>query len=500
MALGALAMLVVARNYAYLIRCYPECGGAYSYAKEVYGYDYGFLTSWFLALTYLAMLWANVTSLPLFSRYFLGSLFRVGRLYAVFGYEVYCGEIVLCLSALLVTAALCIRHKDLAARLMIVLALLFSAGIVVVSLASIVLRDQSASPAFLPDSSALSQIVRIAVISPWAFIGFENISHASEELSFDRGKVQRVLLLSVVSTLALYVFAVLLSVSAHPARYASWMDYISDLPNLSGLEALPPFYAAGRHLGPLGVNLLMLSLMALVLTSLVGNMTALSRLLLALGRDRVLPEGFGTLGAGGTPTHAIVAIAAVSAVIPFLGRTAIGWIVDVTTIGATIIYGIVSASARRLARSRDDAREATSGGIGVAVMLAFALYLLVPNLIVSSSMGKETYLLFVAWSILGFVFFRRALHGDKARRFGKSIIVWVALLSLVLFVALIWMRQSMMETNVRMEANIHQHYSQTGGISQQRLADERFMMEQMGHLTASTGAPGSRSRSRIETP
>lgn len=485
MLLGALAMLVIAQNYAYLMRCYPECGGAYSYAKEVFGYDFGFLTSWFLALTYLAMLWANMTSLPLFSRYFLGPLFMVGRLYTVFGYEVYCGEVALCLGALALTAALCIWNKQLAAHLMVALALLFSAAIAIVSVGSLLLHDQSLSPAYVPDASALSQIMRIAVISPWAFIGFENISHASEEFSFNRAKIGRVLVLSVVSTLALYVFVILLSASAHPARYASWMDYIADLPNLSGIEALPPFYAASRHLGGFGVNLLMLALMALVVTSLIGNTTALSRLLLALGKDRILPSSFATLNAAGTPAHAIVAIAAVSAIMPFLGRTAIGWIVDVTTIGATIIYFIVSASARRLALSRDDVRESRNGTLGIVVMLGFALYLLVPNLVVSSSMEKETYFLFVIWSILGFLFFRRALHRDKTHRFGTSIIVWVALLSLVLLVALIWMHQSMIDMDARMEESIHAYYAQTVGASPQRQLDEQFMIRQVDELTAS---------------
>jgi len=80
MVLGAAAMLVVSKNYAYMMQGYPEAGGAYTYAKEVFGHDHGFLTAWFLALTYLAMLWANATSLPLFAKYFLGRAFRFGRL------------------------------------------------------------------------------------------------------------------------------------------------------------------------------------------------------------------------------------------------------------------------------------------------------------------------------------------------------------------------------------------------------------------------------------
>ena len=57
---------------------YTNAGGAYTYAKEVFGYDQGFLTGWFLALTYLSIFWANATSLPLFARFFFGNIFRFG--------------------------------------------------------------------------------------------------------------------------------------------------------------------------------------------------------------------------------------------------------------------------------------------------------------------------------------------------------------------------------------------------------------------------------------
>lgn len=46
--LGAAAMLMMNRNHAYMMQCYLEAGGAYTFAKERFGYDHGFLTAWFL--------------------------------------------------------------------------------------------------------------------------------------------------------------------------------------------------------------------------------------------------------------------------------------------------------------------------------------------------------------------------------------------------------------------------------------------------------------------
>ena len=151
----------------------------------------------------------------------------------------------------------------------------------------------------------------------------------------------------VPATALLYICVMLLSVPSYPPEYDSWLAYIRDLGNLKGIEALPAFYAARHYLGSFGVTALMLSLLALIFTSLIGNISALSRLFYALSKDSVLPARFHRINRHGAPGHTILLIAGISSIIPFLGRTAIGWIVDVTTLGATLIYGFVSAAATR---------------------------------------------------------------------------------------------------------------------------------------------------------
>ena len=104
---GMLVMLIVARNYAYLMKQFPDAGGSYVYVRNVFGFDHGFLTAWFMALTYLSILWANATSLPLFARIFAGDMFRFGKLYSLFGYDVYVGEALLSIAFLLLIGWLC---------------------------------------------------------------------------------------------------------------------------------------------------------------------------------------------------------------------------------------------------------------------------------------------------------------------------------------------------------------------------------------------------------
>ena len=463
--IGAIIMLIISRNYAYLMSAYPDSGGAYTYSKEVFGHDHGFLTAWFLALTYLAILWANATSLPLFARYFVGNIFHFGKLYTIFGYDVYIGEVLLTSAAIIVFALLMSRFRNAVSKAMIIMAILFSVGILICFFAAIFKSDSSMSPSFIPDSSVFSQIVKIACISPWAFIGFECISHGTEEFKFKHSKIFRVLVIAVISTTLLYICIMLLSVTAYPPEYGSWLEYIRDHGNLDGLKALPAFYAANHYLGKTGVTILMLSLLALIFTSFIGNITALSRLFKALAKDNILPSCFEKTNKKGVPVRAILLVAGISVIIPFFGRTAIGWIVDVTTIGATLVYGYVSASAAKLSSQCGDKKVRVTGIAGLVICIIFGVYILVPNLFGTGTMETESFFLFVVWAVLGFIYFRIILKYDNRKRFGKSIIVWIALLSLVLFVSLVWMSRSITDSMDKGMEYVENYYI-TSGIAQ----------------------------------
>ncbi|MBO4330784.1 MAG: APC family permease, partial [Oscillospiraceae bacterium] len=203
LVIGTVVMLLTARNYSYMMQSFPDAGGAYAYTREVIGYDRAFLAAWFLAITYFAILWANATSLPLFGRIFLGGAFRFGRMYTLFGYDVYAGEALLSAAALLIAGLLCMRLKKFVSTVMTVLTLLFSLSIAACFIGALAGGGRVPSPAYIPDHSAISQIVRIAAISSWAFIGFESVSHGAEEFDFERTGLRRILIFSVITTLLL---------------------------------------------------------------------------------------------------------------------------------------------------------------------------------------------------------------------------------------------------------------------------------------------------------
>lgn len=463
MIVGMLIMLIISVNYHYMMNAYPDAGGVYTYTSRVFDHDYGFLTAWFLCLTYIAIFWANATSLPLFARYFFGGIFKFGPRYTLFGYEVFLGEAMLSVAAMLLAGLVCMKRKRLSVGIVTAMVFAFIACISICFVAVMIKKDggiHSFEPVMIPGKNSMKQIIRIATISPWAFIGFENISHSTEEFSFSKRRSLRILTASVIITTLLYVFVILLSVTAFPPQYGNWLEYIRDLDNIQGLEGLPAFYAANRYMGGLGVFLLVISLFSLIVTSLIGNLVALSRLFYAISKDKVLSEKYASISEHDTPQKAIWLVLILSVFIPFLGRSAIGWIVDVTTIGATIVYGFVSGTAFKLAKQEGHKPVLLAGAAGIVVMIVFLMLLLFPNIALSDTMSTESYFLFAVWGIFGFIFFRRVLADDNKRRFGKSLVVWIALLLLIIFSSLTYLGQYMRNSSLETINAVKDHYSQ----------------------------------------
>lgn len=479
MLVGMVIMLFISRNYHYLINYYPSAGGVYGYVKKIFGYDRAFLSFWYVGLAYLAMLWANATSLPLFARNFLGDTFRFGYLYTVFDYEVYLGEVLLTMAAILFMGLLCMKRERIAVNLMKVLALTFTVCIAVCFAVAMLHRDAAVfpfTPGFISGKSALSQVTGIALIAPWAFIGFENISHSAREFKFSHKKTFNVLTVSVVTTTLLYIFVILLSISAIPSQYTGWPDYINRLADQGGgLKVLPAFYAAHYYLGDTGMFLLAAALFSLVMTSLIGNTVALSRLFYSVAKDDILPDRFAELNQRRNPERAVELVLLLSLPIPLLGRTAVGWIVDVLTISAIIVYGLISAAAYKLAGERGDRTEHCTGFVGVAIMAVFALLQLFPELNNFEQLATETYFLITIWSVCGFLFLRNVLHRDYAKVFGRSVVAWVALMAIIVFMSMSWMRQSDQDFAEKTMSEIRGFYRGEADAAAYEMGEEEFI-------------------------
>ena len=459
-ALGALVMLILARNYHHLMNRFPDAGGTYTYTKRCFGYDHGFLNAWFLILTYIAILWANASALPIVARTLLGSTFQYGFHYQVAGFHIYMGEIILSILALGIGAFICLR-RSLAARTQAVMGMLLLAGVAVCFIAAVT-RSGSApvfETPFAGEGTALFGTFTILALAPWAYAGFESVSHSAAEAAFPLKKTFRILAVALATSAAAYILLALLAVTAQPQGIAGgWPEYVARLEEFSGVQGQPTFFCAYTALGSAGSVILGIAALCGIFTGLVGNYIALSRLVTNLAEDDMLPRWIGKLDGNRVPRRAILCILGISVIFPFFGRTWISWIVDVTTVGATITYAFSSACAWKIAREDKAKGACVIAMTGLAISLFFALAFLIPNLISVKTLATESYLILAAWGFLGFLVFLYLLRKDRQRRLGRSNVALIVMLGLIIFTSSVWMRQATDNTLEESVVGIQEYY------------------------------------------
>ena len=486
-AIGAMVMMLIGANYQYLMNRYPDAGGTLTYASRQFGYDHGFLSAWFLILVYFAIIWANATALSLIARKLLGTTFQFGFHYSVFGYDVYLGEALLSIAAIVLLGLVCIHGKRFAAVLQTVLALILLAGIAVCG-AAVLRGGVRPLPSFAPSKGTpVRQIVQIVALMPWAFAGFESVSNSTAGFRFSTKKTIWIFAASLLAGTFSYIVLAQMAASVQPQGFADWTEYVAGLDSLEGLKGLPTFFATNAALGKTGIVVLGITVTAAIITGIVGNFIAASRLLYSMAEDGILPKWFAGVNEDHSPKNALIFLVLISLVVPFLGRTAIGWIVDVNTIGATIAYAYTSAAAYAAAKRFGCRGVRVTGVFGVAVSVLFFFYFMSWN---ASAMATESYLILAGWSILGFVYSRYMLSWDKQNRFGHSPIMWIGAVFLIFFTTLMWVKQSTQDVTAQVLKNLEDHdleeLLEHGVVlgAQERADVENFVARQMSHVDA----------------
>ncbi|MBO4304560.1 MAG: APC family permease, partial [Lentisphaeria bacterium] len=238
--IGTAAVIVLAYNYHKMTVGVHRSGGAYGFVTEMFGYNHGFLVGWFLFLTYIAILWANATALVLLARYLFGHAFQFGFHYTMVGFDVYFGEVLLSLSAIVFCGIVCLLSKKFAIRLHTFFAFVLVFGVVVCFFAALFRHEggfAAMAPAFSPDGPKWVQVLRILAMVPWAFVGFEAVVQSSSEFRFPVRRTFSLLLAAILLSALIYILLVLLPVLALPEGFSSWQEYIAALTGLQGISS-----------------------------------------------------------------------------------------------------------------------------------------------------------------------------------------------------------------------------------------------------------------------
>ncbi len=195
-----------------------------------------------------------------------------------------------------------------------------------------------------------------------------------------------------------------------PEGFATWADYIDVLGGQEGLMALPVFYAANQLLGSFGVLVLGLSVTGAILSGIVDFYMASTRLLFSMANHKVIPNWFGKLHPEyKTPANAILFVLAISCIAPFFGRKALGWLVDMSSVGAAIGYGYTCVASLYYQRQEKRLSPGLRGAsvIGIACSCIFVVLLLVPIRMFGCSPGTESWVCLIVWTLMGIVFYAK---------------------------------------------------------------------------------------------
>jgi len=425
MVLGALVMIIIAFSYAYMVPKYPRAGGEFTFAKNCFGKNAAFLCGWFLVVAYLTNVPMNSTAIGLIVDGLDGpaDILKWGFHYAVAGFDIYLGEILLAMAILLLFGYLNIIGVRKAAIVQTVLssllilcvftlflAALFSSKAKGINMEPIWGFDKSAAIAagataesigrfaHTGTSGVLSAILATFAIAPWAYVGFDAIPQAAEEFNFSFKKVSLIMVVAIV--FGCFVYTSNNTVAA--AALANWPERV-----MAGEWVV--LVAAEELLGSFGKILVGLGVSCAVLSGIMGFYLASSRLMYSMAADGYLPRWFSRVDARyGTPRNAILFCVLVSLSGPLLGREALGWFVDMSAIGASIGYFFTSA-ATLITMRRDGDGSPFLKGMSIAG-LVFSLLFMVLQLVPVPGLdgvhfGRESYIMLIIWVVLGAIFY-----------------------------------------------------------------------------------------------
>ena len=440
-AICTAVILVIGKNYAFLMGRRAGTGGVYAYTKEAFGRDHAFICSWFLTLSYITIVFLNATAVFLISRTFCGDLLQVGLHYQIAGYDVYLGEVALTAAILVATSMLFILDKPLLQKIQTALAVILIGGIVIIAVA--VLPHLQLDAVFeVPVHSDIGQvaaILAIVVLAPWAFVGFDIASLETAHFKFPAAKSWRIIAAAILAGGFAYIALSLISITFSPDGFASWQDYLVDLNTFAGTTAVPTFYAAEQALGQPGTYIVAITTLAGILTGIIGASRGTIRMLSTMAEDRILSKEF--LGT----TFCIIFIMVFSIAVSFLGRNALEWFVELTSFGATIAYGYASAATYKIARDEGNRSARITGVIGTAIAAVFVLVQLISSIGQVETMGAPSFLLLALWCLLGFVFYWRTMRQSNLKDFNGVSTSSTILYCLLFYSALMWFLKSLVE-------------------------------------------------------
>lgn len=395
--IGGLLMLIIAVSYGALTAKFPVSGGEFAFSYVGFGKYFSFIASWFLVLGYICIIALNASAFSLLFKFILPDFLEVGYLYTIAGWDVYIMEVVLSTIVLLIFAFISIKGSGLSGRIQFIFCATMGIAVAALFASSFFVGDfafENAQPLFNEENGILTSIILIVAIAPFMYVGFDNIPQAAEEFNFDANKTFKLIVFSIIAAIFTYVAMILVT---------SW---IFPNPHEVGGAQWVTGSVVQTSMGAIGMAVLAFAISFGVFTGLNGFYLSSSRLLFALGRANFIPAAFGRLHTTNkTPYVAIIFVMIVCLAAPWLGRTALEWIVDMSSVGVSVAFFATSLVTVKFFMKGEQKNNffVFFGVLGIIVSLVFLVLLLYPAS--PAALTTPSYIALVVWILLGAIFF-----------------------------------------------------------------------------------------------
>lgn len=338
--IGGIMIYLVGLTYAELTPAMPKSGGAMNFSYAAFGATGSYITIWALALSYIGVVCFEACSFATIMQYVVPD-FLQGYLYTVAGYDVYLSWVAVAVIASMLIIYVNYLGTKTAARFQNILTGII-AGVGLLLVAGSAFNgnmDNLTSQAFVGDNmgSVVSNILKVAIMTPFFLFGFDIIPQAAEEINVPLKRLGSLMVLSIGLAVVFYAMVVTaIGFVMSPAQVQVSMDS-------TGMVTADAIAVAFSNKAM--TKVLIIGGLCGIVTTWNSFLIGGSRVLYSMSKARMLPNIFSKIHPKyNTPYVAILFLGFISIVAPFFGRVMLVWIVDAANFACCLAYGLVALS------------------------------------------------------------------------------------------------------------------------------------------------------------
>ena len=426
LASGA-SMSIIAVNYHFLGNIETGTNGIFRPVEQTLGKAHAFAAYWAIGLAYLCCIPLNARAMGILIRIILSEHFHLDFHTYFLGTHILLIDACIVLIALLFFGWLNMRGIKQTAWIQTAGAIILIGGIFIMLIAALVKSpdlSKDFTPAAVPGTNPVEGFLTIFLLTPWAYVGFESLSHVTMELRFSPKKLGTIMVISVLCGTFAYLANIFIALLGMPPQYPSWPVYFEQLGKLSGIDAYPVANAARRSLGSAGTVIFFAACLSATLTGLIGFFTAISRLITKMAEEGVLTSSLSQLHPKrGTPVRAISIVVLLSLLVLLL-LDAFDAIEELASFATSVAYGYCSLTALIKAVQLSSKKFIITGSIGTIFSLLWTILLLVPVRGFSTAISNDAIVCIGIWIFAGIAVYCLSTckkdYNDRYSRIAKN--------------------------------------------------------------------------------